>query len=532
MTTIPQILITPPWKEKGSRKRKPKLPENLVIEELPPLIIKESGEHLPLEYVENLLCILTKSEMKQDAISWLEPLTDETFLEVKNVFTNKSMLAFGQALQQQLGVVWMRHLWLYPIGQVEIDDIKNSINIYHHEVGNARKLTRILALNYQWYSNPLALETLFFQHQKGKNRHRGIANRMIEYINDNNIFTDYKLSYDERYDLTLTDHLGFDAQGKKPFLFNGHTLEIRLDSHLQPMLFDVNGKFLKSLPRAKKDDDKELIEQQKEEYKALKKQLKDFLKHHEKRFKTDFAKHKMRHYQHVQKVYLKNPLIKKMAQGLVWGLYEQVDDIKQFRNAFIMQDDEWLNSDYDDVIEVYNLDNAPYEQYHIAILHPAQLNQKQRHIFQQMLADFEKVALFEQMDMPVCPLLSDGKPKHINHLNGYSFSESCADSAFKEIIGHSDYSYKDLTSKHLLDRQPVADEDDCVICQGISYTFDSNDHLDIYFKEAVKASSYLYTKIDSDENAVIDYIDVSNCYNLPKLDFGLNYLLETLQKPL
>ncbi len=469
--------------------------------------LKETGERLPLAYLENFVCILYKSEIPE----LIEPLEDKDLSEIRSIFTDGSLKEFGQKLHEILGDQWLNHAWLYPLNE---DDIANLYQGYW----KVRPIMRAMKVNHKTFDNLVALRHMFDKYQKGQKRDKNYIKQLIDNINP-------QMNYDELFDVTVTEDFGFNSQGQKQFLCNNKSFTVQLDNHLIPMLYDEHNNFIKSLPRAKKNDDKKLLEKQKEEYKALKKQLKDFYKLHEKRFITEFHKHAIRHYHHAKQYWLSNPLIKQMAESLVWGLYENIGTKKEFRCGFIIHHDEWLNSDYEDIINLYQLEQSAYDSYHIALLHPAQLNQKQHHDLKSMITDFEQIPVFEQMDSPICTLLADGKPQKIDYFQDCVFDEDIFDKAFSEIIGRSWHGDKNTTSTSYIGYESSGNYNDPYTYEGISYILDGGHKVDVYFKERVTS----IRDADSDAIAIIDYIDIADCHNIYKLNKALMCLLENLK---
>lgn len=394
--TIPQILITPPWQDKASRIKAPKIPETLNISELPKLFVKDNPVPLSDDKVANLLGLLFKSDMKQ----WVEPLTDDSVRALIAAFEPDSLRDFAHALAQQVGMDWYGYAVLSPFDFDTVEQFRGFIDgktartedsptVFDKKVTQtifAKQLIRLLAINFRMTGSPHALQTLFLQQQKGKKTYRNFCLDTL-----NSLAQDMGLSLMELQDLAVPD-FGF-VHGKRTVKLGEHELQLRLDPHFQILIYQDNT-LIKNLPKIGKTDDKVQWKQTVDEIKSQQKQLNKLSRELPKIIQPELKYQYYRKFSHFRDNYLTHPVLNQVAQTLVWAVFETVTDgdktYKQFRQAFLPSNDgSWLNSEYDDIKPIIgDMVASDMDKFVVAPLHPAYISESEQQAFASMLMDF------------------------------------------------------------------------------------------------------------------------------------------------
>lgn len=426
--TLPNLLITPPWQDKTLRLKAPIFPDALQLDTLPTLLLKD-GTPVAHEQIKNLLGLVLKSDFK----SWVKPLTDESFLALLSAFDKVSLHNLAKALQQQLGLDWYGYAFLTPLDKEMVDNISNYLEYYGAIVQERKKLTKevenkhsdlrfkpeqlkqkieevldekyplpsdidkslllqILVFNFNLYRSQPALFGLFFHQNTGKPIHRGVAKRYIK-----SLMQTTQLSEMELYEYSIPD-FGF-VNGQKTLEIDNVTLQFRLTHALKIQLFK-DGQPIKTFPKIKKSNNAELWQKHSDELKETQKYLTKFFSQQSKDLAKQIRYQTPRKFYHFTECYLKNPILHKIAQTLIWGVFH---NNHHFICAFLVSEDgSWLNSDYDDIKAdiLATIDNKP-DDYYVAPLHPAHLNQKEHAGFSQMIMDFEIIQICPQLSLPV-----------------------------------------------------------------------------------------------------------------------------------
>lgn len=407
--SVPSILITPPWQEKSARIKAPKLPETLVISELPKLLLKDDTIPLPDDKVENLLGLLFKSDIKQ----WVEPLTDDSVKALIAEFEPTALQDFATALAKQVGIDWYGYAVLSPFDFDTVEQFRGLIDgktectdgnplLFDKKLSQtslAKQLIRLLAINFRITNSPHALQALFLQQQKGKKTYRNFCQETLS-----SLALSLGLTLIELQDLAVPD-FGF-VNGKRIVHLGEHELELRLDPHFQILMYQ-EGTLIKNFPKIGKTDDKEQWKQTIDEIKEQQKQLNKLSRELPKVIQTELKYQFSRKFQHFQHYYLNHTVLHQFAQTLVWAVFDYTKEdrfyYRRFRHAFLPSNDgSWLNSDYEDIKPmIENMVGDNPNAFSIVPLHPAMISEAEQSAFAQMLMDFEIIQPCPQLGMQI-----------------------------------------------------------------------------------------------------------------------------------
>ena len=190
---------------------------------------------------------------------------------------------------------------------------------------------------------------------------------------------------------TRMDELGLDEDGRRSWMLAGKTYTAVLNPDLTLSLLDESGKVLRSLP--KKDADPEAYAAADKELKALKKDLKPTAKQRNAKIFADFLSGAERRSEDWKKIYLHNPLLRLLAQRIVW---------EQDGKTFTLKDD---RKAYDVNGAEVEISSAP-----VRVAHPMEMGPETTEAWQQYFTENGLAQPFEQVWEPVVADASLVKP--------------------------------------------------------------------------------------------------------------------------
>lgn len=212
--------------------------------------------------------------------------------------------------------------------------------------------------------------------------------------------------YAEKMGLTADDladrvlpTLGLNAQGKRTFGYGNRQFTLQLDSELNPVFTDNQGKKVKTLPKANANDDVEKATLALAEFKAVKAELKAFKQDEGGRLEEMMASGRRIKFNDFNEFYIKNPLMLRMTSQLIWGIYSQEDRTKLLTPLRLVETGEVLDSDDNDL--------SISDDSLIGLVHPLELNEKQKAKFGQSLQDDNILQRFMQLSRPIFHLTAE-----------------------------------------------------------------------------------------------------------------------------
>ncbi len=386
---IPSVLLDNDWQKLVNRTRI-NLPS--YAKDLPPLIIKSTGQPLPDEAFQRLLKMLIVSEFQN-------PLP--ILATVLASFTHKSQTALADALwagrasydnsANSWEVTASSILYDEHIGDKAIEIMKNNTNGImrrgKHLKHGLQTIIEVLAESAIVHNTPENIKA-------SKNALRGLV---YMYHNSCNTLNKPVLKEIKRYakqakvkpdavpDLVLPD-LGLDKQGKRVFTANGRSVTLRFDINLQPVFTDENGNKTKTLPSAIQTDEI------KEQWLEIQKMLNDYRQTDHK-----ILEHSMIHQRRISvadftKNYLENPFLLRIAGQFIWAVYADAKT-EESQGAFcVVETGECLDKD-DEPVE---FDKKTM----IGIAHPIHLTDEELLHFRKHIADEEILQPFDQLERP------------------------------------------------------------------------------------------------------------------------------------
>ena len=207
-----------------------------------------------------------------------------------------------------------------------------------------------------------------------------LARQLVDKIAQRNGWTT-----DELGDRTIQT-AGFEnTQGPTPFNLGQRTLQLQLSDDLKFQLLNEEGKVLKSLPQARKDDDDAAISETKKWFSSCKKELKQVITQQTSRLYESMVTERHWPASDWQEYLHQHPIMFRLLQRTLWQV-QLDDDWHSFRPT----EDGALIDTEDDEIELP-------AQATIRLLSGNQLNSEASQAWQVHLKDYKIKPLFEQL---------------------------------------------------------------------------------------------------------------------------------------
>ncbi|QUJ67729.1 DUF4132 domain-containing protein [Photobacterium sp. GJ3] len=190
----------------------------------------------------------------------------------------------------------------------------------------------------------------------------------------------------------LVDDLGFDGD-QIPFDYCGQTLSLILNDELKFVIRKPDGKLSTTLPKPKQGDDAQQAEQAKQHFNTLKKLLKAMVDLQVKRMEDAFVAWRTWSFDCWRTLFLGNPVMHKIAEQLVWGVYE---------------DDQLIRTFLPNPAPVDTADEpvAIQPDARVGLVHPAELSSEQLATWQGYFDDWNLTPLFSQLTREAVQLKS------------------------------------------------------------------------------------------------------------------------------
>ncbi len=194
----------------------------------------------------------------------------------------------------------------------------------------------------------------------------------------------------------IVPDLGFDENLCRIFDYGQRQFKVYLTPALELEIFEDEKK-LKNLPKPGKNDDPEKSEQASRDFKEMKKQMKTAVQSQKARLEYVLLCDRKWSPDAWKELFIKKPVMHCFAIGLIWGAYDEQDQLLQtFR---YMEDGSFNTSDEDE----YELP----EQCRIGLVHPVELDKDLIQTWTEQLSDYEISQPFPQLNRPVYTVLPE-----------------------------------------------------------------------------------------------------------------------------
>ena len=388
LATAPEAILPP---------KLPTLPKWLVWGKLPRLILREGGRAVPVAQLPDALMpmALSKAGMAYAGLPLLQ-----------QALTPESLSAFMLGLFDQ----WEdngcppKDRWIF-----EQQGLMGNDATARHLVPRIRQWRQGLIRQRAYEGLEMLVQigsdgalTLLhgFTQQK---RFTDLAERATRAMAE--IAQERGLSVDELADRTVPA-LGLDVGGRRHLDFGPRQFELGIGMDLEATLRDGSGKRLAALPKPNAQDDAALAKAAAAEFKEFKQQLKAAASAQLIRLEAAMSAQRRWRVGEFQRFFVEQPLVLRIAQRLVWGLFEAegrlgtVFRVTAEGTPSDLSDApvEWPDEPEEGTDTADDPETAvPTARPHVGLLHPLALPEADRTAWAGVLADYELLQPFEQL---------------------------------------------------------------------------------------------------------------------------------------
>ncbi len=204
------------------------------------------------------------------------------------------------------------------------------------------------------------------------------------------------LSQEELADRLVPD-LGLDAGGTLELSFGSRSFRVGFDEQLKPFVRGDDGKQRANLPKPRKDDDPESAKAASARYKALKKDVRALAGLELIRLERAMCGQRRWRLEDFKQFLVEHPLLGHLVRRLVWGRYDAEGELL---DAFRVAEDGSFADAGDEELVLS-------EGTLIGIAHPVELGAERLAAFGEILADYEILQPFPQLERKVSQLTAE-----------------------------------------------------------------------------------------------------------------------------
>lgn len=207
--------------------------------------------------------------------------------------------------------------------------------------------------------------------------------------------------------------LGFNENMERIFDYGKRQFKVVLTQEFSLEAYDANNKLLKNLPAPGKTDDPILSKEAYDAWKLLKKQLKTVIANQKTRLEQALSTKRRWEVGKWQELFVKNPIMRQFAIGLIWGVYEKPDIEPSDNSTSTEVGLTWGVHEQQKIIATFRymedgtFNTADEEEYvlqptgTIGLVHPLDLSTEQLDVWREQLSDYEIVQPILQIGRPV-----------------------------------------------------------------------------------------------------------------------------------
>jgi len=211
------------------------------------------------------------------------------------------------------------------------------------------------------------------------------------------------LSPEELADRLVPD-FDLDERGGLDLEFGPRRFRVGFDEFLKPWVKDENGPRLKDLPKPNKSDDPELSAAAASRWSTLKKDVRTVASLQIARLEGLLATSRRIPPAVFDTFFVRHPLIRNLAQRLVWGVYDDRSPATAPRLLFRITEDLSCADAFDEALDIDFSDSAGHL---IGLVHPLQMSGEQREAWGNLFGDYEIAQPFAQLGRDAHALAAD-----------------------------------------------------------------------------------------------------------------------------
>ena len=192
----------------------------------------------------------------------------------------------------------------------------------------------------------------------------------------------------------LAPDLDLDERGGLDLVFGERKFRAGFDEFLKPWVKDMTGARLKDLPKPNKSDDPELSKDASARWSGLKKDARAVASLQITRLENMLSTSRRVKREVFWAFFAAHPLIRHLAQRLVWGIYDDVDPRSAPTTIFRVSDDLSVTDAADDTLDIVFSDEEPGV---IGLVHPLHLPDGGLDKWGALFGDYEIAQPFPQL---------------------------------------------------------------------------------------------------------------------------------------
>lgn len=196
----------------------------------------------------------------------------------------------------------------------------------------------------------------------------------------------------------IIPNLGFDKNREMVLSYGTKNFKAKLTPQLEVTLFDEEKKkVIKSLPKPNQNDDEEKALAAKDVLKDIKKQIKAVIGTQKQRLFKAIVSGRSWSRASWEEVFIDNPIMNSFAISLIWSEYDEEGNLLgHFR---YMEDGSFNTVDEEEYVI--------HDNSLIKLVHPMDLDEKEKENWKQQLSDYEITQSVTQLDMPIYKLTDE-----------------------------------------------------------------------------------------------------------------------------
>lgn len=374
-----------------------------LADKLPPMIWKSSSTPTSSETIHNLLRTLkltgpvleygTRKTTHRTIFSGQRKKLRDDLQQLNSDVTRESALAFGKALWEQWTALdhdtdmgWL--IW----GAGFFGDDHMTLAMYRFMCDQLKRgkagyriadctLGALMSID-----TPMARMTL--ASYASSTRYNSLTRRAKDYIEG--CAREEGLSVDELEDQCIPD-FGLDVHGTRHFSYGSRSFQVTVGENFYPVVRDEDGKNTKNLPRMRKSDDVEMVDQAKQEWDLLKGSLIHTFKIQFRRLEKMMLTRRTWHFEAWKRHMCDHRVMYLFAKNLLWRM-----DVGGEKICFRVAEDRSFASVDDEPLELpsHGL---------VELVHPLHLSARERERWGELFLDYELVSPVEQLGRQIHP---------------------------------------------------------------------------------------------------------------------------------
>jgi len=353
-------------------------------------IHKGSYKTIDVKSLKKLIWIHNNKEFSDKETTLIFKYFENFNDDIKNLkilTTKESQIEFAKDVylkwNRENKTVWMLRAVSYFGDDSLVEPLKNEIITLGENKRGAVASTMVIFLALM--NTRKSLQTVNYMLHKVKQKQiKAAAEQALK-----DAAIQLNLTKDDMLDKLIED-FGFNKDGIIELSYGTRKFYISMNVDLELMIKDETGKVIKSLPKANSSDDAVKAEEANTLFKNLKKTLKDETKVQLERLEENFAKKRYWTVENWVDLFVNNPVMKKFAITLIWGLYENDKPIITFR----YNEDGTYSDANDNTITLNN-------NYYVSMIHPIELKPEEIELWKTIITDYEIKQPFNQINREI-----------------------------------------------------------------------------------------------------------------------------------